>query len=60
MKVIVTGGCGYKGHILVPKLLNRNYHVKVIDNCWFGNYLKPNPRLIVEKRDIRTIQGNGV
>ena len=42
LKIIVTGGCGYKGHVLVPKLLKRNCHVKVIDLCWFGNHLQKN------------------
>jgi UDP-glucose 4-epimerase len=31
MKIIVTGGCGYKGHILVPKLISSGYKVKVND-----------------------------
>ena len=55
IKVIVTGGCGYKGHILVPKLLDRNYYVKVIDICWFGNHLPQNKNLLVLKKDIRKI-----
>ncbi len=55
IKVIVTGGCGYKGHILVPKLLDRNYYVKVIDICWFGNHLSQNKNLLVLKKDIRKV-----
>ena len=55
IKVIVTGGCGYKGHILVPKLLDRNYYVKVIDIGWFGNHLPQNKNLLVLKKDIRKI-----
>ena len=55
LKVIVTGGCGYKGHVLVPKLLERNYFVKVIDLCWFGNHLQNNKNLLVLKKDIRKV-----
>ena len=53
MKIIVTGGCGYKGHILVPKLLAKGHFVEVIDLMWFGNFLKPHPNLSVVKADVR-------
>jgi len=55
MKVLVTGGCGYKGHVLVPKLLARGYAVAAFDTQWFGNFLAPNPRLKVIKGDVRDI-----
>lgn len=54
MKVLVTGGCGYKGHILVPKLLQVGHDVHVIDTQWFGNFLTPHPRLIVSQGDVRS------
>lgn len=56
MKIIVTGGCGYKGHILIPKLLSNGHFVKVIDTCWFGNYLKEHKNLIVLKKDVRNLK----
>lgn len=55
MKVLVTGGCGYKGHVLIPKLLARGYEVIALDVQWFGNFLKPDPKLKVVKGDVRDI-----
>ena len=56
MKVLVTGGCGYKGSVLVPKLLQAGYSVTVVDIQWFGNHLKPHPQLTVLKEDVRNIE----
>ena len=53
MKILVTGGCGYKGTVLVPKLLKNSYKVIVVDTQWFGNYLEPHENLTVMKADIR-------
>ncbi len=55
MKIFVTGGCGYKGHILIPKLLDRGYEVISFDLQWFGNYLKPHKNLEIIKGDVRDI-----
>jgi len=55
MKLLVTGGCGYKGHVLIPKLLARGYEVISFDTQWFGNFLSPNPRLQVVRGDVRVI-----
>jgi len=63
MKVLVTGGCGYKGHVLVPKLLNQGYDVRVVDTQWFGNFQATHPRLEVQIADVRqpdTISFDGV
>ena len=59
MKVLVTGGCGYKGSVLVPKLLERGHFVEVYDNCWFGNYLKPHHALRIYQQDIRNLDSIG-
>jgi len=55
MKILVTGGCGYKGHVLVPKLLSRGHEVLVFDIQWFGNYLETHPGLTVVKGDVRDL-----
>ena len=56
MNVFVTGGCGYKGTELVPKLLERGYKVQVLDAQWFGNFLPTHPNLTVIKGDVRDIE----
>ncbi len=56
MKVFVTGACGYKGTVLVPKLLAQGHSVVAFDIMWFGNFLRPHPRLKVVKGDVRNIE----
>ena len=53
MKILVTGGCGYKGTVLVPKLLRSGYEVTVVDIMWFGNFLEPHSNLRVIQADVR-------
>ena len=55
MKILVTGACGYKGTVLVPRLLAAGHSVVAFDIMWFGNFLKPHPQLKVVKWDARTI-----
>lgn len=55
MKILVTGGCGYKGHVLVPKLLRKGYEVIVFDTQWFGNFHEEHANLEVVKGDVRDI-----
>ncbi len=55
MNILVTGGCGYKGSVLVPKLLACGYNVRVLDTMWFGNFLVPHANLSVIQGDVRDI-----
>tara|TARA_B100000242_G_C42994970_1_gene462011 strand:+ start:281 stop:1219 length:939 start_codon:yes stop_codon:yes gene_type:complete len=56
MKILVTGGCGYKGSVLIPLLLDQGHQVISIDTQWFGNHLKDHPNLLNIKLDIREIE----
>ena len=55
-KILVTGGCGYKGSVLIPKLLDLGYFVVCIDTQWFGSYLEKSPNLEIIKSDIRNVE----
>src|SRR2546423_1496544 len=56
-EVLVTGGAGYVGAVLVPKLLDHGYRVKVLDLYLYGDHVldavKENPLLEQVKGDIR-------
>ncbi|MDA9919899.1 SDR family oxidoreductase [bacterium] len=56
--ILVTGGTGYKGSVLIPKLLRHGHHVTALDIQWFGCELLQHPRLTVIKRDVRLISLN--
>jgi nucleoside-diphosphate-sugar epimerase len=51
--ILVTGACGFKGTVLVPKLLTAGHQVTAYDIMWFGNFLEPHHQLTVVKGDIR-------
>ena len=57
MKILVTGGAGYIGSILLPKLLEKGYWVRVLDNLMYGGQgLLPhfiNKNFYVIRGDIR-------
>lgn len=56
-RVLVTGGAGYVGSSLVPKLLDAGYEVSVLDLYLYGDDLfrpfRDNPRLREIKGDLR-------
>ena len=53
MRILVTGACGYKGNVLVPKLLALGHDVTGVDLDWFGHDLKPHKNLRTYKSDFR-------
>lgn len=56
-KVLVTGGAGYVGAVLIPKLLDAGYAVNVLDLYLYGedvfDGVKPNNALVEFKGDLR-------
>ncbi len=57
MKILVTGGAGYKGVKLTKSLIERNFDVTVLDNFMYGFepflHLVENKNLHVIRQDIR-------
>lgn len=51
--MLVTGGAGYVGHVLTPRLLAAGHEVTVYDALYFGCRLPNDPRLRVVQGDIR-------
>lgn len=51
--ILVTGGAGYIGAVLVKKLLDQNFKVRVFDKFYFGK----NPFLVNSKK-IEVIEGD--
>lgn len=55
-RVLVTGGAGYVGSRLVPRLIEEGYEVSVLDLYIYGEVfsdLKGNPKLTETKGDLR-------
>jgi nucleoside-diphosphate-sugar epimerase len=53
-KIFITGGAGYVGAMLVPRLLEKGYGVTVLDLMIYGeDVIKNHPKLSMIKGDIR-------
>jgi nucleoside-diphosphate-sugar epimerase len=56
MNVLITGGCGYVGSVLTPKLLESGHHVDVADLMWFGCHLESHRQLNIHCQDTRNAE----
>lgn len=55
--ILITGGAGYVGAVLVPKLLDKGYHLTVIDLMIYGEDVLPkHENLNAVKGDIRNLE----
>ena len=57
MNILVTGGAGYLGSVLVPKLLVRGHKVRVLDIGYFGvEHLRAmRPAVEIVRDDVRRV-----
>jgi len=54
-RVLVTGGAGYVGSILVPKLLEKGFYVTVVDNFMYG---QPSLASSVSNNNLNLVYGD--
>ncbi len=52
-RVLVTGGAGYVGAVLAPKLLNAGFAVRVLDLCIYGEHV-----LDTSQEHLELVQGD--
>lgn len=58
--VLVVGGAGFVGSVLIPKLLDRGYNVRVMDSLVYGDegirHLNGRPRFQMVDGDLRSLE----
>lgn len=57
MNILVTGGAGYLGSVLIPKLLVRGHRIRVLDIGYFGvEHLRAmRPSVEILRQDLRAV-----
>lgn len=58
MRILITGGCGFKGSVLTNELVQDGHKITIVDSQWFGNYLIKNKKIKIKKKDFRKLTLN--
>ena len=58
--ILLVGGCGFIGHNLALKLVEKNYNVSIVDSLAVNNLLSFTDNSIVNKNLYRSILNNRI
>jgi nucleoside-diphosphate-sugar epimerase len=60
--ILVAGGAGYIGCVLIPRLLDRGYHVRLLDRLYFGeeSLASFRDRIELVVADVRDLPGDAL